>query len=429
MPHPEPLQPHRCPRELRPRWGVAAVVAPFGTGRAYAAEFRRRGWHSVAVTPPRVCLPAVYRVHEGEFLRVIEHDGDLARTAAELSRWDVAAVVAGSDLGVRLADSLAVTLGVPGNPVATTAARCDRAAMARAFAAAGLPAVRTLRTASLGEAAAWAYDIGHRTCTVQYPEAVPGGEVRLCASREQLVRAWRDLRRARGADRAHGNPLLVREETAGLRYAVNSVSYAGHHRVTEIWAEQRVRRGGVLLEDRADLLPPATAAAGPLADHTARALTALGVAYGPAHSKLLLTDRGPVPVETWARPDGGVDPIALVWATGSHHARDAVAALLDPLSLMDRRERAARHACRLVLAADRDGVLDTAALARILSLPTLAGTVGRLAPGARVRRTRDPLTSPGALMLVSDDQAEIERDVAAVRAMERGGLYRWQPYP
>ncbi|CCB71936.1 conserved protein of unknown function (plasmid) [Streptantibioticus cattleyicolor NRRL 8057 = DSM 46488] len=418
---------------------MAAIVAPFGTGRFYATEFRRRGWSSIAVTPPYTTLPPKHRVHHDDFLHVVEDHGDVARTAEALRQRDVQAVVAGSELGVPLAAALAHHLGLPGNPVPTGDARRDRAAARDTLADAGVPVVPTLCTDDLEEAVAWAARNGRRPYTLgsaSHSAARDSGE-RVCTDHDDLVRAWQAMRgspfappedtpEAPGHPALAGTPLLLRAEVTGARYLVNTVSYAGHHRVTEIWAEHRMGRAGVMLCGRADLLPPGSAVAGVLTDHVSRALTALGIAYGAAHSEIVLTDDGPLLLTTEPRPDSGIDPVALLWATGSYHARDAVAALLDPLSLMDRPTRAPKYTCRIVLATDRGGFLNTAVLQQILSLPTITGTVGHLVPGSRLHRTPGLLTSPGALILVADDQTEIERDVQAVRILERDGLYQWQ---
>jgi biotin carboxylase len=424
VPHPDPLQPDSSARE-QPDMAVAAVVAPFSTGRFYAAEFRRRGWPSVAVTPPFHSRPPMDRVHYADFLHVIEHDGDVERTVAQLSQWDVQAVIAGSESGVQIAEDIAEILGLAGNPVATRAARHDRGAMTEALAAAGLPTLRTLRTDSLNEATRWAADLGQRTYMLG--PADTSASMRLCEDEAELTHAWGRLRNSRPAFGATApGPLVLQEEPIGFAYTVNAVSYDGHHRATEVWAQHRIQRSEVSLCDRADLLSLRTPHAKLLAEYTSAALTAVGVRYGATHSTVVLTSQGPVLMDLATRPDGNVDPQAMVSATGSYHARDAVTTLLDPLWLLDDQLSPELKMCRLTLVADHNGYLDAEVLEEMVSLPTVAGTVGNLLPGARVSTTRNARTSPGTLILVSDDRGEIERDAERLRVLERDRLYRWQ---
>src|SRR4051794_40480594 len=128
---------------------TAVIVDPFSTGADLAPEFRRRGWRTVAVlSSPE--LPAVYagRLRSADFRCVLVHHGDVAATARALGDLSPDAVLAGTEIGVVLADALAEMLELPGN--GTPASRCRRhkGEMARAVCSAGLAVPMAFEAAS-----------------------------------------------------------------------------------------------------------------------------------------------------------------------------------------------------------------------------------------------------------------------------------------
>ncbi|MFG2310349.1 hypothetical protein ACGFS9_17015 [Streptomyces sp. NPDC048566] len=413
----------------RPTRGVAAVVAPFGTGSHYRAEVTDRGWDCVAVTLSDALLPAMYRgaLDPVGYRDVVVHDGDMQRTARALRELEVSAILAGTEIGVPLAEILAHRLGLPGNDPRTSELRRNKGAMAEALRHAGLDAPRSLRTDRLGEALDWA-------------ERQPGGEfvlkpadsggsdgVAFCSGPADLRAAWGRLHQVPNALGGPNDELVVQERLVGQQYVVNSVSAPApgsgvpRHAFTEVWADHRTG----LLCDRLDLLQPSRLIPRQLALYTARVLDALGVRTGPAHTEVMwVPRRGAVLIETGARPEGSYDVAAMREATDSDHVRDAVfAALTGRPTLHADARRPPRLVTKVSLIAPQDGALDEALLAELLALPTVTGHVGALTPGAPITRTVDLLTSPGRLTLASDSADAINADHQAIRALEGRGLY------
>lgn len=141
--------------------GRAVVVAPYGSGRHYQSEFADRGWDCVAVTPADDALPPLYRgsLDPTGYRRVVVHDGNVDETARALRALRVRAVVAGTEIGVPLAEQLAYRLGLPGNDPQTSHRRRDKGAMAAALTSAGIDAPRSLSTDRLRDALSWAHSL------------------------------------------------------------------------------------------------------------------------------------------------------------------------------------------------------------------------------------------------------------------------------
>ncbi|MFJ4895850.1 hypothetical protein ACIP5U_38600 [Streptomyces sp. NPDC088788] len=412
--------------------GVMAVVAPYGTGSHYQAEVAATGWGCVAVTTPEEQLPPMYRGHldESGYRQVVVHNGDLQATARTLASLGVTAIVAGTEIGVPLAEILAHRLGLPGNDPRTSDLRRDKGAMAAALKQVGLDAPRSLSTDRLRDALAWAAQQEDCDEFVLKPADSGGSDgVFFCTSPDDITAAWHHLHgipNALGGDNGH---LILQERLRGMQHVVNSVSAvdAGgtpRHTFTEIWADHRIGH----VYDRLDLRRPNRLVPKLLADYTARVLDVLGITTGPAHTEVMYARRrGPVLIETGNRPEGSYPVLAMRKATGSDHIRDAVHA-----AITGRPERLSHpdpntFVTKVSLISPGDGAFDEERLQQLLDLPTVRGHVGALTTGTRVTRTVDLLTSPGRLLLASDDAHAITKDHAAIRQLEKDGLYSGDP--
>ncbi|MFI6341095.1 ATP-grasp domain-containing protein [Streptomyces sp. NPDC050535] len=410
--------------------GVAAVVAPYGSGRHYAAEFASRGWKCVAVTHADDALPPLYRgaLDPTGYQRVVVHDGNIHATAHALRSLRVTAVVAGTEIGVPLAEELAHRLRLPGNDPATSSLRRDKGDMAAALTRAGIAAPRSLSTDRLQDALSWAQSLDTTTGVVLKPADSAGSDgVAFCSSPQDIKAAWEKLHRVRNVLGGANDHLVVQERLVGSQYVVNTVSAMGpadtaRHTVSEVWADRRALSSHVY--DRLDLLSREKLVPRTLAQYTVRVLDALGIRTGPAHTELMhVPGRGPVLIESGARPEGSYDPAAMRQATGSDHIRDAVHAVVTGTPDCLAPDRLRSCVSKISLIAPHDGALDEDLLHTLLTLPTVRGHVGALVPGIPVRRTVDLLTSPGRLVLAARDPHALERDYAAIRDLEAAGLY------
>ncbi|MFJ9379288.1 hypothetical protein [Streptomyces sp. NPDC101455] len=411
------------------RTGRAAVVAPYGSGKHYRDEFERQGWDCVAVTPADDALPPRYRgsLDPTGYRHVVVHGDDVAATAQALRGLGVSAVVAGTEIGVSLAEQLAHRLGLPGNDPRTSSRRRDKGAMAAALASAGIEAPRSLSTDRLQDALSWAHTLDTPDVVLTLSDSARSDGVFFCSGPDEIRSAWTQLHGIPNAMGGSNQNLIIQERLQGSQYVVNSVSAPGpggvhRHTITEFWADRRT--GTTHVSDRLDLLDRAKFVPRVLAQCTVRALNALGICEGPAHTELMyVPGRGPILIESGARPEVAYDPAAMRDAVGSDHIRDAVHAVVTgtPKSLAADRPRCA--VSKVSLIAPYDGVIDEDLLLTLLTLPTVRGYVGALVPGTAVRRTVDLLTSPGRLTLAAEDPRAIAQDYATIRALEAAGLY------
>ncbi|MGW5867182.1 glutathione synthetase [Streptomyces sp. NPDC055239] len=407
---------------------MAVVVAPYGDDGAYASEFTARGWPSVAVElapealPPELAASPV----SGEYRHRIVHNGSLRETAELLAPHRVGAVVAGSSLGVDLADQLAKRLRRTGNDPSSSLLRHDIGLQAEMLEAAGVAAPRGIRTKSLAAALDWAAFHDLPEYVVAAADTALEAPVRRCRSGYDLALAWRALRRTTH-QQGPGPDLVLQEHLSGTVYHLDTVTGRGpydtvEHRVTRIWAETQTPAG---LHDRSDLVDPRGLVPRLLTLYMLRVLDILQVTTGALRSRLVLVDgQGPVLVRAEPGPPMDAADLVLRELTGNNFVQDVVRAALPDRPHAPTSDSSRPHVARVSLIAPQDGVLDQELLRTISTLPTVRQTVGDLRPGARVRRTVARSSSPGELVLAADSRADVDRDHRAVRAAERRGLYR-----
>ncbi|MFC8128353.1 hypothetical protein [Streptomyces sp. NPDC057302] len=416
---------------------VAVVVAPYGDDGAYAGEFTARGWPCVAIELAPAMLPPELAgsTVTGEYRHRIVHTGSLRETVKLLAPHRVGAVVAGSSLGVDLADQLAEQLRRTGNDPSSSLLRHDIGLQAETLAAAGVAAPRGIRTASLATALDWAafYDLPEYV--VAAADTALEAPTRRCRSGYDLAVAWRAMRQ--NAHQQGLDPhLVLQEHLCGTVYHLDTVTGRGpsdavEHRVTRIWAETRTPAG---LHDRSDLVDPRGLAPRLLTLYMLRVLDILGVRTGVLRSRLVVVDgQGPVLVRAEPGPPMDAADTVLRELTGSDLVQDAVQAVLPDRPRTPARPVRRPHIARVSLIAPQDGAIDEELLRTITALPTVRQAAGDLRPGARVRRTVNRTSSPGELVLAADNRRDVDRDHRAIRSAERRGLYRgaatWSPHP
>ncbi|MEU8286169.1 ATP-grasp domain-containing protein [Micromonospora sp. NPDC048905] len=413
---------------------VVVIVDPFSTGALLAPAFNQQGRRCVAVLTGTINERYAAGLRRDDFRTVLTVRGEspqaLGAAAEMLAPMRPVEVIAGSEWGVNVADDLAELLGLPGNVRSADRPRREKPAMMNAVAGAGLRVPLGAKVGSVEELDDWLATSRVLPVVVK-PAASAGSEgVYFCTDEAQARAATAKLL---GATNAMGQPndsLLVQEQLVGQQYFVNSVSLDGRHHIHEIWRDDRFFIDGRPVYDRQVLLDGTGAIEGVLRPFVEKVLDALGVRTGPAHTELLVDDRGPVLIESGARLEGGVTPAGPERATGVSQLSLTVERYTDPDRFARRigagyqRQRALMVVC---LVAPHDGTVAEGAAQRLAEIPSVfCGSALDLLPGTPVHRTIDLFTSPGHLYLIAEDPSQLEDDYQRIRALEQKDLYEYR---
>lgn len=405
---------------------ICAVVDAYGIARHLPETLRRYGVEPVHVRSQSPDIHLAYRPED--FGTDIEHRGDPAATARSLRDLGVDVVIAGAESGVLLADALSAALGTRGNGMTRPTVRRDKYLMAEAVAAAGLATAHTLRTDDPDRAVAWARGLGLRTVVLKPVASAGTDRVFFCDTDDEIRRAHALIMSGHDRYRSPDTTVLVQECLVGAEHFVNTVSVDGVHRTVEVWRyNKRPAPGGRSINDFDQPLPPGSPAYEALSAYTAQVLDALEVRNGAAHTEVMLTEAGPVLVESAARPGGAQLPHVVRACLGTDQLDCLAQSIAHPERVLDgtlRTSRIERYLRYVNLITPRDGVVpDHDGWAPVRALESYTDMVLTIPPGDPAPETVDLVTSAGYVYLTSSDPATIEKDYLRLRALESAGLY------
>ncbi|GGR77806.1 argininosuccinate lyase [Streptomyces aureoverticillatus] len=300
-----------------------------GTGREFCAAARARGLRPVLLTRDPARYPYVAEdavdvriLDTGDLSAVVDACAALAEDRGAVLAEDggaaggeggLAGVASSSEYFVATAARAAAKLGLPAAD-GDAVARCrDKGAQRAALAEHGVPVPVFTVVESVADAVRAAGATGFPV--VLKPVSGSGSVgVRLCRDREE-TRAWAGRLLDRATDE-RGNPvpgrILVEQAVQGPEFSVETLD----DRVVAVVAKH-VGPEPYFVETGHDVpapVPEPTTEA--LADTALRALAALGLGWGAAHTELRLAARGPVVIEVNPRLAGGMIPVAVRAATG-----------------------------------------------------------------------------------------------------------------
>jgi hypothetical protein len=404
---------------------TAAVVDAYSTGARLAPRFAAAGRPVVHVqSSPH--LPDFYSraFQAGDFVENVIHEGDLEATAARLAAHDPAFVVVGAEPGVPLADALSERLGLPSNGSELSRARRDKNAMSEALRRAGLRTAEALKTADVAEAVAWAEDRGDPRVVVKPLDSAGTDGVSICADAAAIKAAFAANLGRPNALQGSNEELLVQELLQGTQLFVNTISWDGVHYPSEVWRDNKLRTGANFVYDYEELLPRHGEQQDQVVPYVESVLDALGIRYGPAHTEVMLTETGPVLVESGARLHGSVPDVIIDRCTPSHQTLTAEA-YLDPSSVARRAgqsyELAAAAYCVMLISQHEGRIVSAKGMAEIEALPSFAGTISMLGPGDQLKRTVDLFSCPGIIYLVDPDRGQLKVDYDRIRELDAAG--------
>jgi biotin carboxylase len=308
---------------------------------------------------------------------------------------------------------VAAELGLATNPPEAVRQLNDKAAMRQLLAASGLSPVRCAEVASAAEVP----QVLHRFAppVVVKPTSLAGSRgVALIRSVDDL-NEWQRLLDRYG----YTGPVLVEEFLDGPEYSVETITVAGRHHVIGVTAKQvkpppgfveigHVHPAPLHADDCADITELVTAL-----------LDAAGYWFGPTHTEVILTRRGPRIVESQARLAGDRIPRLVELATGFDPDAAVFAALAcAPLKPVERRAVAAISFFQL----EPGRLVALSGLDEIAALPYVDQVVFHYGPGDDLPETIDGRTRHGYVIVTAQTHGELQPRIAAAHGLLRASI-------
>ncbi|MEU2234436.1 ATP-grasp domain-containing protein [Streptomyces vietnamensis] len=415
--------------------GKLVIVDPYSSGSALARRAKELyGLDSIAVLTSRTLPAALVATYPAEdFVAELRYADVLttARAVEALCGGRPDHLICGSEPGVEAYDLLAAHWGMRPN-TGSSEARRDKFLMQGRLRDAGVRYIPHHLAEDTESAVAWSAASGLAEFVVKPVKSFATDGVFFCSSPDEVRAACEKLF---GRDDLAGElitQVLVQERLVGPEFVVDSVSLDGSAFVVNMFRYTKETVDGNPVYRAMSSVD--------VGDHPGivayveQVLAALGIENGPAHSELILTEDGPVLIETGARMHGGLGP-RLVEESSSHSVIDLTLASRvapDEFARLTRvRPSLRRGVVECFLSAQVGGVVTANRVeesCRELD-SYLFHTCGQ-APGDRIEKTTDLITSYGRVVLAHEDLAVLDRDLERVLDLDRrGALVEVSPTP
>jgi len=409
---------------------VVCIVDAYSTGAELAKFFHARGWRTIHVQSTREILPD-FRAHfkaEDFAENYVPYStvGALGEIIQWVRRREPQWVIAGAETGVRMAESLADALGLPGNPPQSSDCRRNKYAMHEALKRAGVAHIEHCLASTRDEAVAWAAQQAEWPLVVKPVESGGSDSVIFCDNVREVEGSVLSLLGTTNRLGIKNKNVLLQQRLRGQQFLVNAVSVNGNHFFIEIWRDDKVEiQGASLIADREELLPFRGEEQETIFRYLRRVLDAVGIKDGPSHCELIVTNKGPVLVEVAARLQGTIMHEAVIDAIGYSHVTATVDRITNPANFSVRYAdgyELSRNLYCVTLASDKAGVVErNHCREKIATLGTYYGMFHCPREGDRIEKTIDLFSNPGTIYLSGKDRSEVEADYKRIRSMEATG--------
>ncbi|HEY0639350.1 MAG TPA: ATP-grasp domain-containing protein [Pseudonocardiaceae bacterium] len=407
---------------------VVALAEPFSSASLIPPLLREAGLSPVAIIDSTLPGIGALTAFDGSaYDAVIDHTGDVGATAAALrDLGPTVGVVPGTDRIEPLCGKLSELL-VPDrvNVPELAAARRNKYLSHQAVAAAGLPVIRQVCSADPAVVRDWIAREGMagRNLVVKPTTSAGTDGVGFAPAGEGWEALHAGLLGTINRYGAVNDEVLVQEYVTGIEYAIDTVSFDGHHSVTDLLRYRKLHNEhGMAIYDSVEWLPYDLDRYGDLLSYGLATLDAVGLRYWAAHTEVMMTTEGPRLVEINPRPAGAMNPLVTEIATGTSQNTRIVdvcagrgAGLPDGFTLL-------KPVMAVFLIAHSSGVVRNAEiLDKARELPSYHSPMFLVRSGTEVAATTDIVSSMsmGYIILAHEDAEQVYADREAIRELER----------
>jgi biotin carboxylase len=395
------------------------IVNPLSSGIELAPAFRARGIPAIAVTLNYDEWPEFgSKIRVSDFVEVIP---DQPGIEAILARYDPVAILPGTEEAIPLAERLTAyfTPRLANDPGKSTH-RSHKSLMQKALHAAGVPALKTLHTASESEAEIWIKESGlqNSPLIIKPPSSSGSDKVFHIPASGDWRKAFNRVLAEPMMSGKLSETVVVQEQAVGTEYAVGTVSVDGKHYLAHLMKYNKATVGErQTVFDHVEFVPFDEEVLDGIFEYTCKALDALGVRWGAAHNEIMLTEEGPRLIESSPRMIGGPVVGFSRAATGSSQADKLVEIYVDG-DVATKAYVLQRTVVPVFLKSPARGTLSNVEIFDSVSeLPTFLSKHLWFRNGDQVPQTIDYLTALGIIALAGDRES-IFSDYKKIRDIE-----------
>ena len=396
------------------------IVDAFSTGKNLAWDFIKKGCECYHIRSTRGTYPFDIPFADTIYM---EDDNALSRLISLGLRY----IIAGAERGVQLADYLNHILNNHfANPVQTTLNRRNKYLTHTTLADKNLNCIAQYKSANKKDIKAWVRQRGVFPVVIKPLDSSASDGVTVCDDMSGVDAAMDNVLGEKNFFGQINTEILVQEFIEGTQYFVNTLSWDGQTYITDIWEQVRTRRKNQSFRfEGMKLCQGDMAIDTNIKSYISEVLLALDLRYGPAHNEIILTDDGPVLIESNARLMGAsISDMIFNKALGYTQSSLCVDMYINPdafLRNFSRKDYKTHiHLYEVSFLFKKEGVLvDMPAKDKIESLDSFCYFSDIPALNIYVKCTTDTQGIPGFLYLAHESKDIIERDFRWVLDLQK----------
>ena len=343
----------------------------------------------------------------------------------ELRQYDIVAAFAGCEYGVRLTDRIVKALGLRGNDDSTTYLRCTKAGMYEALGRAGIRRIESRKVFSDKDIEEFWKDNNLTKCVMKLSESAATVGLRICSSVEEAKEHYKIMSTFPDIKGKFGSEVLIQEYIGGTEYIVDTLSCNGEHMITDIWVYNKIRaEDGTLAYDCAKLIKDLEPGHSEMIRYAYKVLDAVDMKWGLCHTEIKIDEKGPVLIETNARPIGLAMTAPYLDEILGYHLTDlAIEAYLNPKifnRLKHRMYAPKKHAImKLIIVPEniKGDFIPTFIFGNMIRSTREILFFGKVGV-SEYPRTVDLDTSPLTIKMANSDYGELMKDYEMLRLIE-----------
>ncbi|KTC84538.1 MULTISPECIES: ATP-grasp domain-containing protein [Legionella] len=413
----------------------ALIVDPFSSGALYAEALIKRDIIPVAILSHYPIIEVYRDSFKPSDFKYIFTYSENSEFFCELNEFlkekDLTMVLAGAESGVELADKISERFCTEySNGTALSSCRRNKYEMAQQLSQLHVDVPRAIKSNLPGEFLAWVNSNNLFDCGVVIKPLKSAGtdSVLVCFNEDELIDAVKQNLGKVNQLNFKNDDLIAQEYLTGTEYVVDSTSIAGNHIITNICCYKKTNaNNSKFVYDYLDFLPETGNIQHTLAEYAYKVLDGLGIKYGPAHSEIMLTDKGPQLIETGIRPHGGVAIPACRLATGNSHLDVTLDSILNKSKISENKIgfKLIKHTRIVFLISHFESYIsdEHQNMEYIKKLNSFVTLKLNVRPGTYLKKTVDLFSMPGLLILSHESREQVESDYLSIRQLEQNGLF------
>ncbi|HDL8052697.1 TPA: ATP-grasp domain-containing protein [Yersinia enterocolitica] len=404
------------------------VVDPFSSGAAFANRIKSLfGYDVMALITNDRLPPAIMATFRQEDYSKVFHYQSYTEAVQQIESAIGHApgfIVCGSEPGVHVFDRLCKEWELLPNIFELSQARRDKHLMQYQLMQDGIRYIPHYKSGNLQDILKWCVDNPFDEYVIKPISSFGTDGVFFCSNISEVEHAFSALTNTLDYSGSRNAQLLIEQKIEGTEYVVDAVSSNGEHYVVNIFRYVKQEINGVPIYHQMITEPMDEHAT--LISYVKSVLTSLGVRNGTSHNEIIMSDTGPVLVETGARMHGGLGP-RLVEECNSHSLIDlSLMARISPNDFADitlTKPVLRRYAAEYFLSSPKSGTLKMVNIAsQCSSLKSYGFTVCKYRAGDYLEKTTDLVTSYGRVVLFNSDREQVIADVQSITDLERAGM-------